>query len=366
VTVEDQGCEEFTIARHHLFEHTADEYVNDNWDNPPGFNLDNNPLNVPDLRQQILSYVDATDAEWPDTSGAGWLCFDPFENFGGVESDAVKARMATALDRAAHLSQLVLIAALGFEPPAAGGFVTPINSPDSYSCQEYGNIAFENLPDGTRMNNASITGVQFSTTDGFTWLVGDFSTGQYNGKYPSGEYTSQDDHWAWLGTEQGRGRLDFPNGPASYISLLVSAFSPVTLDAYGEDGQLLESAGPSRSNINTGTMDELRIQRLTADIHHVIVHDSGNYFLVDSICTDAPGAVPFWRETMQATFEGLTDAKMDVGTGLLEIMETAGPYLTAVQNYQCLHPFPGHRANSGFRGRLFGRDCGCHQRQSGG
>src|SRR5207244_2453979 len=32
---------------------------------------------------------------------------------------------------------------------------------------------------------------------------------------------------------------------------------------------------------------ELRIDRPNRDIHHVLVHDSGNYFEVDSICTDA-------------------------------------------------------------------------------
>jgi hypothetical protein len=36
-------------------------------------------------------------------------------------------------------------------------------------------------------------------------------------------------------------------------------------------------------------MTELTITRSVASIAYVIVHDTGNFFLVDSLCTDAPG-----------------------------------------------------------------------------
>ena len=172
---------------------------------------------------------------------------------------------------------------------AASATVTDIPNPDNYTCAQSGYITFETMSDGTNLSPSAINGVQFTTTNGYTWLVGDFATGNYNGKYPNGGYTSQGTHWAWLGPNQGAGRIDFVNGPASVFSLLVSDYTPVQLDAYNAAGTLLVTAGPGPSNYNTGHMSELKITRDTADIAYVIAHDTGNYFLVDSICTNASG-----------------------------------------------------------------------------
>jgi hypothetical protein len=175
---------------------------------------------------------------------------------------------------------------------AAASSVTNIANPDAYVCNEPGYIGFEDLPDATNLSSGAIGGVQFTTTAGFSWLVGDFATGTYNGKYPSGAYTSHGTHWAWLGVNQGAGRIDFVNGPASTFSLLASANTPVVLEAYDSSNTLLETTGSSGTNTNTGAMAELRISRAVADITHVVVHDSGNFFEVDDICTDAPGVNP--------------------------------------------------------------------------
>ncbi len=163
-------------------------------------------------------------------------------------------------------------------------------NPDTYSgCLQTDYFDFEALPDGTNLSASTVSGVQFTTTGGYTWLVGDFATGLYHGKYPNGGYTSQGTHWAWLGPNQGSGRIDFANGPVDYFSLLVSAATPVQLDAYDQNNNLLATAGPLASNYNTGTMDELKVTRAARDVAYVIIHDTGNYFEVDAICTDASG-----------------------------------------------------------------------------
>ena len=59
------------------------------------------------------------------------------------------------------------------------------------------------------------------------------------------------------------------------------------LDAYDSSGNEIAVAGPVTSNINTGLVDELAVSSSSADIASVVVHDDGNYFLVDSLCTDA-------------------------------------------------------------------------------
>jgi hypothetical protein len=189
----------------------------------------------------------------------------------------------------------VMLLSLTVRPHAghASSSVTDIANPDAYTCSGPGFIGFENLADGTNLSVGTIGGVQFTTTGGFTWLVGEFATGFYNGKYPNGGFTSQGTHWAWLGPNQGMGRIDFVIGPASTFSLLTSVSSPaVYLDAYAANGVLLERAGPSSINYNTGHMDELKVVRPVAEIAYVIVHDSGDYFEIDSICTDAQGIPP--------------------------------------------------------------------------
>lgn len=186
------------------------------------------------------------------------------------------------------LLALTLNIALMPQVGEAATSVTLVN-PDSYVCSQSGYITFEDLADRTDLSAESFPGVEFTTTGGFTWRVGDFATGSYNGKYPSGAYTSQGTHWAWLGESQGAGRIDLTLGSAKYFSVLVSANTPVVLEAYRDDGTLLETTATSGTTINTSNMAELRITRPSADIGYVIVHDSGNYFEVDGICSDARG-----------------------------------------------------------------------------
>src|SRR5437773_12366290 len=61
-----------------------------------------------------------------------------------------------------------------------------------------GFVDLEGLPEGQVLGEV-IPGVKFTTTAGQDWLVGRWSSHNYNGKYPSGDYTSQGDAWAWLG-----------------------------------------------------------------------------------------------------------------------------------------------------------------------
>lgn len=189
----------------------------------------------------------------------------------------------------APLATLVALALLAPATALAEATVRSVN-PDAYSCPYPGYIDFERYADETDLSAESFPGIEFTTTGGFTWRVGDWDTGNYNGKYPSnGSYSSQGTHWAWLGTQQGAGRIDLTLGHAQVFSLLTSANSLTYLEAYGDGGQLLETAGPAPGNLDTATMNELRIARPSADIAYVIVHDTGNFFAVDGLCSDARG-----------------------------------------------------------------------------
>jgi len=167
--------------------------------------------------------------------------------------------------------------------------VTDIANPDAYSCSQPGFLDFEGLPDETNLSALSISGIRFTTTNGYTWITSDTTTGKYNGKYPSGAYMLKGTNAIWLGIMQGAGRIDFTSGPASYFSVLTSNFSQVYLDAYDAGNHLLATAGPAGYNLNTGHMAELKITRGTADIAYVMIHDTGNLWIADAICTNAPG-----------------------------------------------------------------------------
>lgn len=134
---------------------------------------------------------------------------------------------------------------------------------------------------------STIPGVEFTTTDGKDWLIGDWGDGsswRYNGKYPLGAYTSGGQKWSWLGTAQGSGIIDFTDEKASYVSVYTSTYSGLVLEAYADDGTFLESSNWADRNIRTGTMTQLSITRPTADIGYVIVHDTGNFWLIDWLC----------------------------------------------------------------------------------
>lgn len=158
----------------------------------------------------------------------------------------------------------------------------------------HGFINFESGRDGQRVRT-SVPGTQFTTTDGFDWIVGDWRTSNYNGKYPSGNYTSNGNFFSWLGPSQGQGRIDFPDGPASYVSVLTSTASGLVLDAYDRNGNLLATSGRAGSNTGTGRMTRLTVESPAGrSIAYVIVHDSGNFWLIDDLCTDATGVPPVY------------------------------------------------------------------------
>lgn len=141
---------------------------------------------------------------------------------------------------------------------------------------------------------STIPSMQFTNTAGLNWQYGDIRTGKYN-VYPylEEDYETNGNFFAWLGPTGDEGRIDFLGGGASYCSVLVSTTSGVALDAYDSDDILIATSGSAGSNTG-GPRD---FTRLTVEapagetIAYVMVHDTGNYWLMDDLCTDANKAV---------------------------------------------------------------------------
>ena len=75
----------------------------------------------------------------------------------------------------------------------------------------------------------SIEGIQFTTTGGQDWIFLDKRTGEYNP-----DYSFDGNFSAWLGENQGSGRIDFDQGVATKVSIDYSAESGLHLEAYSE------------------------------------------------------------------------------------------------------------------------------------
>ena len=157
-----------------------------------------------------------------------------------------------------------------------------------------GFIDFENGVDGQPIRH-SIPGLHFTTTAGYDWVYGDWRTGEYNGPYPDdGRYYSNGNFFAWLGPNQGAGRIDFTEGGATYLQVWVSSYAGLTADAYYSNGALADTASVA-GNLDTGRLARLRVETPSdRPLSYVILHDSGNRWLIDDLSTDA-GGVPATR-----------------------------------------------------------------------
>jgi len=167
----------------------------------------------------------------------------------------------------------------------AGLTNTPRNPDDIF-------IDFESGIDGIQIES-TIPSLKFTTTSGLNWRYADIQTGQYN-VYPYGSqlYETNGNFFAWLGVTGDSGRIDFLGGGATYCSVLVSTYSGVTMDAYDSGDGFLSTSGWATNNTGTRTFTRLEVDAPSGKtIAYVIIHDTGNYWLMDDLCTDANKAV---------------------------------------------------------------------------
>jgi len=156
-----------------------------------------------------------------------------------------------------------------------------------------GVIDFEDGWDGGAISS-NIRGLTFTHTSGFDWIYGDWRTNDYNGSYPNydvtfqypieSQYYSDGNIFAWLGIEQGTGVISFTETYATYFSIGFSSANVFYLEAYDVYGNLLDS-DIGFDNLGTGIMNYLRVD--APGMAYVMLHDTGNYWLVDNLDTDA-------------------------------------------------------------------------------
>ena len=172
-----------------------------------------------------------------------------------------------------------------------------------------GFITFEDGIDGSVISSA-IPGLKFSTTGGYDWIYGDWRTGDYNGKYPDGDYTSNGNFFAWLGPNQGEGRIDFTGKGATYLSLHVSTGGPLTLTVYYEDGSPAGSDSLDLPNTSTGRTDVLTASAPAGKrFKYAVLAGQPDQWVIDDLSTDAEG-VPETRNPL-ILLPGISGSKME-------------------------------------------------------
>jgi len=151
------------------------------------------------------------------------------------------------------------------------------------------------------------SGISFqSGYAGSDWVARDGATGNYNvSSWPSGTVLgSGGEYWIYglvsattaLDYTGNDGVIAFDNKDAAYVELGYSSYGPLYLEAYDTSNTLLDSAsGPANLryvNGNASGPGTLRVDAPAGQyISYLYIHDTGNYWTVDNIRTDASGIV---------------------------------------------------------------------------
>jgi hypothetical protein len=166
-------------------------------------------------------------------------------------------------------------------------------------------LTFEEFVGFDNTNVASFySGITFETiANGSDWKGRDATTGAYNvSSYPSGPTWGSGQYWIHdsafattaLDTTGDGGKVSFTSGDATYVELSYSAANTFHLEAYRADGTQIDvDTGPANlrfANSNPSGPGTLRVDWNGTDhIAYVIVHDAGNFWLIDNFQTDAGG-----------------------------------------------------------------------------
>ena len=156
-----------------------------------------------------------------------------------------------------------------------------------------------------------VPGMLFSTSAGGHMLYADINSGWYsvtsdNGKvFEDGEYFVSGDVAAYVLNPADSGKVSFPFGPASYVTVGYSSQFAFVIEAYDSSNYLLTSAaGPSNTKQQGGSgLSYLTVTH--PGIDHILMRDQGGYWMIDNITTNAPIPEPASIVVMAAALAGL-------------------------------------------------------------
>jgi hypothetical protein len=151
------------------------------------------------------------------------------------------------------------------------------------------------------------SGITFeAASSGQDWIASDVTTGNYNAsswplvqKWNNGQYWMFDYACAWTGVPGDNGKISFDNQDATFVEMGYSAYdnsggTAIYLEAYDSSNILLDSdydvSNLRYANNNPNGPGTLRVDAPIGQyISYLLIHDTGNLWIVDNIRTDATG-----------------------------------------------------------------------------
>ena len=152
--------------------------------------------------------------------------------------------------------------------------------------------------------NTQYTGITFqSATTGQPWQYADATSNNWQvSSWPTKQQWSGGYYWindlvgAFTTTSGDNGRVAFDNQDASFVQINYSCNDTFYLEAYDAGGTLIDTdSGAANLRYNNGNESGPGTLRVDApagqSIAYVDVHDTGNYWVVDNMSTDATGII---------------------------------------------------------------------------
>jgi len=142
---------------------------------------------------------------------------------------------------------------------------------------------------------SSIPGLQFTATGGYDWVYGDATTGNWNVSNNvdifGGNWNMEGYVFAWLGSNQGSGRIDFLNQDGSFFTTGYNSYSTFYVEAYDATDNLIQAvSGPANTQAQGNyQLDYLTVSSASNNIAYVMIHDTGDQWLTDNMSGDASG-----------------------------------------------------------------------------
>ena len=127
-----------------------------------------------------------------------------------------------------------------------------------------------------------VDGITFVAVSGDPWVYACMDLNVRNETSGSGNYLIHGNAGAWCGKNGNGGKVEF-DYPVSHVSCLASIGTSLTMVAYDSNDNEVVNSGWAGNNLNTDTFTRMSVDRNESDISYVIIHDAGNYWLIDDL-----------------------------------------------------------------------------------
>lgn len=131
-----------------------------------------------------------------------------------------------------------------------------------------------------------VSGITFVTMGGTPWVYAcmDGQLNLRNETSGTGPYVVNGYAGAWCGQSGNGGKVTFDD-PVSHVSCLASISTNLLMVAYDSNDNEVVNSSWATSNGGEHNFTRLSVDRFECDISYVIIHDAGNYWLIDDLVT---------------------------------------------------------------------------------